>query len=363
MKLKSNFLFISHELSATGAPIVLLNTIRALKQTFDINVYVYSIKGGQLQQMFQEVAQDLYIEENKAFCKEWPLFDLAYFNSIESSHIYLKIKSSGLLCINAPVLLHTHEMFGTVQKYGIENSKVLLNVASHVICASETVKSNMIYLGFDSTKIIVIRPLISKKINTNDFNIECNQDTKVIDVVACGEISFNKGIDYFLQLAKNYIEKFPFESTRFVWIGADSSKLKALIEWDIQNLNLSEYVEFIGYKPEVKEYFKKSRVFILTSRQDSYPLVCLEALSEGLPILFFKETGGIRDLLDENCSKVVNYLDIQDGVEKLAMVLQNNELSSRMRIAAFAKFNQYILEMNDDFIKIKKIIQIILEKK
>ncbi len=347
----NNILFVSHESSATGAPIVFLNTINKLKQNIlNFKLYLVIVKKGALDDAFRSVTNNIwYVHEDPPI--NWPDFKLVYFNSIESSHLFDDLKLRGYIKKGTKIILHSHEMYGTVHKYGLEKSRLLVDKADHVFCASETVFNNLISIGYNENCCTVVRPLIlmpkQKKAEKSEI------------IMACGEISFNKGIDYFIQVARLYFKKNPNSNLKFYWVGPDTRGLKALIEWDLSILNLKERVIFTGYSSDVMSYFSKSKLFILPSRQDSFPLVVLEALSVGLPILYFKETGGVSSILDERFSIAINYMDIEDGVTKIEMYLKYDS-TEEMQKYAISSYGIYVKKMNKDFEYVMKVVNNLL---
>lgn len=74
--------------------------------------------------------------------------------------------------------------------------------------------------------------------------------------------------------------------------GAEESSLKELC----QILNISEYVDFIGFKKNPYPYIANSQLLISSSISEGYPLVLCEALSLGVPIMATDCTGN-RDVL------------------------------------------------------------------
>lgn len=340
MSTKKNVLFVSHESSATGAPIVFINTIIKLKEILPhIQIYLIILKKGALDDKFRSITNNVWsVGEEPPL--GWPEFELVYFNSIESSHLFADLKLKGYINKFTKIILHSHEMYGTVHKYGLEKSKILIDKVDYVFCASEAVLNNILDIGFDEKCCAVVRPLVSLP------NIKKLQSEEII--MACGEISFNKGIDFFIQVAKSYFEKNPSSNLKFYWVGPDTRGLKALVEWDLTHMNLNDRVIFTGYSSKVIDYYSKSKLFFLPSRQDSFPLVVLEALSVGLPILYFKETGGISSILDDRFSVVVKYMDIEDAVSKITRYLENGS-NEEMQKNASACFARYVDTMNDDF--------------
>ena len=66
-----------------------------------------------------------------------------------------------------------------------------------------------------------------------------------------------------------------------------------------------------GYRDDMHAVFSAADAFALTSREDPFPTVVLEALSVGLPVVAFDRSGGIPDMLrDTRQGVVVPYGDL-----------------------------------------------------
>jgi glycosyltransferase involved in cell wall biosynthesis len=66
-------------------------------------------------------------------------------------------------------------------------------------------------------------------------------------------------------------------------------------------LNVTEYVEFLGYVPhaELPLHYLTSDVFVLPSKNEGMSNTILEAMASGLPIIT-TDTGGTAELIDGN---------------------------------------------------------------
>ena len=49
----------------------------------------------------------------------------------------------------------------------------------------------------------------------------------------------------------------------------------------------------------MSDYLSAADVLLLTSREDPYPTVVMEALAAGVPVMAFRECGGFVELLDD----------------------------------------------------------------
>jgi glycosyltransferase involved in cell wall biosynthesis len=59
------------------------------------------------------------------------------------------------------------------------------------------------------------------------------------------------------------------------------------------------------------KYFAAFDVFALVSREDPFPVVCLEAASLGKPIVCFNSSDGEKEFVENDCGFVVPDLDIE----------------------------------------------------
>jgi glycosyltransferase involved in cell wall biosynthesis len=141
---------------------------------------------------------------------------------------------------------------------------------------------------------------------------ELNLPTDAFLVCGAGTIGWRKGTDYFLLLAQRVRSSLPEAKLHFVWLGdAESSLVKTQIEYEIELLNLMDMVTIAGPVTEPEKYFAAANVFALTSREDPFPLVALEAGRLGLPVVCFEGRVGSTAFVDHESGKVVPYGDVE----------------------------------------------------
>ena len=74
--------------------------------------------------------------------------------------------------------------------------------------------------------------------------------------------------------------------------------------------------------------------FLLTSREDSGPMVMLEAAAFRIPILCFDESGGAPEFVAHDAGIAVPYLDIRQMADALLDLEQSPDLRRRFGNAA-----------------------------
>ena len=69
--------------------------------------------------------------------------------------------------------------------------------------------------------------------------------------------------------------------------------------------------------------YSASSVYALTSREDPFPTVALEALSVGVPVVAFEDSGGIPGfLVKESVGRVVPYCDVPAMAQAIVNLLR-----------------------------------------
>jgi len=147
-----------------------------------------------------------------------------------------------------------------------------------------------------------------------------------ISLIYVGEFTKNKNIDVSIKVARK-LEELGY-SVKFIIIGGRGgyeSKIKKLAK---TNKDIIEIYNRIEKRERLLKMFRKSDIFIMPSRYETFGLVYIEAMSQGLPIIYTKGQGIDRYFEDGTAGYSVNPKDINDIVKKIAMIIHNyNEIS------------------------------------
>lgn len=111
--------------------------------------------------------------------------------------------------------------------------------------------------------------------------------------LAVGRLTYQKGFDLLLAAWKPVAELYPDWTLQIVGSGEDDRSLNALIV----DLGLTHSVQLISATPEVQAYYKNAVYYVMSSRFEGLPMVLLEALSFGLPIVSFDCDTGPSDIV------------------------------------------------------------------
>lgn len=95
-----------------------------------------------------------------------------------------------------------------------------------------------------------------------------------------------------------------------------------------QELIITEKVEFLGHRKDIKKMIASSSLFIQTSKWEGLPLVLIEALRGGCPVVA-TNVGGTADIIDDSVGRLAE-LDAVDIAKKAIEILSDSNLASEM---------------------------------
>jgi glycosyltransferase involved in cell wall biosynthesis len=144
-----------------------------------------------------------------------------------------------------------------------------------------------------------------------------------------------KAPDLFVQLAAAVRRRRPELPWAFRWIGAreDDPRLADALA-DRALLGLDDVVRFLPPTPALRATLASADAFVLTSREDAFPLAALEAAIAGLPIACF-DTGGMAELAGGGAGAVVPFPDVEAMADVVAS--WGADPAERRRIGATAR--------------------------
>jgi glycosyltransferase involved in cell wall biosynthesis len=346
--MSNNVLFLGHDASRTGAPLLLLEMIKWISNNTKTNCYALLKRGGALISEYKNACPSIvFSDELKAhnsrissklyrklgrkhpktpdLLKMYPPTDypIVYANTIATTDLAMEFALNGRKLIH-----HIHELSYTTDFFGARDA--LMQSASITDCyiaASWAVKSFLVNeIGASDAKVQVIHefPIINisnQEVGNYRQSIRklhnIPNDAFVVGMV--GLPQWRKGVDIFVQLARLLIKKHAFGKIHFFWIGGDEQSLRELT-YDAERLGLREICHLIPAVDNPVPYFRAFDIFALTSREDPFPVVMLEAAANGLPIVCFADSGGAVEFVEDDAGIIVPYLDVvamSNACEKL----------------------------------------------
>lgn len=230
--------------------------------------------------------------------------------------------------------------------YILENKLFYFNKL--YITVSNQLKSTLIQRGLNSKKIININNGINEvsKVDSNTINNEftiCSIGRLVkvkshINLIRAIGILKNKGI--FIKC-----------------IIAGEGELKEELINKVEQEGLTDRIEFWGFVNDIKAVFSKSNCLIIHSQMEGLPIVVLEAMSYGLPIIA-NRVGGISEALSSSlCIEMLNNNpnEIASAIEMAKSNrgnLQNIAILAKDRFREKYSYSQFIKKHKELYLNI-----------
>jgi glycosyltransferase involved in cell wall biosynthesis len=148
---------------------------------------------------------------------------------------------------------------------------------------------------------------------------------------------WRKGPDLFVQMARQVLAT-TRQPVVFVWLGGALDQMEYRnLQYDAQALGIEDRLFFPGTVKAHLPYFARFDIFVLSSREDPFPLVMLDAASLGKPLVCFEHAGGAPELVEDDAGVVVPYLDVVAMAAAVVRLVESPALRASMGEAARRK--------------------------
>lgn len=195
------------------------------------------------------------------------------------------------------------------------------------LAVSEHVKTNLIKEGVREEKIRVVYNIVDEE----RFFYE-EKKAEPIGVLFVGKLAEGKGVMDFAQAFSSLVDK--GINIRGFIVG--EGKLRKRLEEYIKEKGLHHRLVLTGYVEKVEEYYKKSHVCVVPSREtEAFPRTALEALACGCALVV-SHIGGTKEAVVEGKNGFVFRAgDVEDLKEKLQKAVENWQAFSQASLSLY----------------------------
>ncbi|MEI8411553.1 MULTISPECIES: glycosyltransferase family 4 protein [unclassified Kribbella] len=156
----------------------------------------------------------------------------------------------------------------------------------------------------------------------------------VADLITVGGLEPRKNHNYLLRVLGAVADRGHRYTLSIVGDGPERQSLKALAA----ELSITNQVRFLGYQPEPRPLMREHRVYCHTSTMESFGIVLVEAMAEGLPVIT-GAVGGVPDVVQPGTEGLFWTLDdVEAAAGVLIELMEDPERQARMAVAARARF-------------------------
>ena len=246
---------------------------------------------------------------------------------------------------NIKTILHVHESHYLCNI--LLNNKVAtgqFNTIDEILTVAQFSADNLIKnYNVKPEKITIIHPTVKEETPPKNNLLTTVYNKFDLVLANIGHPNLTKGTDLIPQIAALLRKRNPKLKFKIIVVGIlnDNEYLKA-IKLDIYKLNLENYIELIPHTNQPLDYLAVANAYLITSREDSFTLMGIQAAMFEKPIVTFDKNTGLTEVLDKSCTFQANYLDILDFVKQIEMIYTNPELSKQKATLARKKYEEVL---------------------
>jgi glycosyltransferase involved in cell wall biosynthesis len=187
------------------------------------------------------------------------------------------------LSSNARLVVQLHARIS--EPDSARNIPVAVRGADLIIAVSRAVAFQITNLK----PIVVHAGVESRKICAEDTTLR----TAIVIGAACRLVDIKGLLDLILAMALLYLE-FPSLQLEIAGTGPERENL----EREVMRLGLTDRIRFLGWQRDLGPIFRSWDIFAMPSLEDAFPMACLEAMAEGLPVVA-TSVGGLPEMVED----------------------------------------------------------------
>lgn len=320
-----NLLLISHDLSLSGAPILLYYLAKFLRDS-GFFVTIISPCNGPLADYYKKENIPTIVDSTignipySEFDKLVANYDLVILNTLLVGHLILRIKKHKI-----PIIWFIHESSAGL-KY-LDSHREVIRVFKHVddiVFACE--EAAALYKKFIniSTNVHIITNGIEYVEPVCDKNKLVEDSHFVLEIIHAGSIEPRKGQDILIKSLR-YIPEDLRKKFNITFVGRilnDEYWLKIKREaLKYKNIKFIEHVPL----NKLNSMIQGSDIFVCSSRDEVFPLTILAAMSYSKPVIA-TNVGGIKNIIKNNENGfLVKNEDSKGIAESISFFLKNKD--------------------------------------
>jgi glycosyltransferase involved in cell wall biosynthesis len=363
-------LVITHDAGLNGAPMTLLRLMKLLRNR-GYRFNMIARQGGPLEEDFRRLCDIFEIPARKRAKKfiarqidKFKIarddFDIArclagvglvLSNTVTNGEILKLIRAKSDL----PIISYIHELqMGSLLYTTDQHIRSTIQFTNLFLTSCEAVKKHLSSsFGIPEEKISKLNyylPALPTPGNDEvpDFRNQYRLGNR-FTVAALAMNDWRKGADIFLLVAAGVFKKDPGADIQFIWMGGarESLETKKMLH-DINKLDLEGKIIVIESIKNYTPIYQCIDILLLTSREDPFPLVVLEAASKKIPTICFEKAGGAPEFVCPDAGAVVPYLDIEAMADAILSYYNNEQAVAIHGEKAFKKVKR--LHQDHEFI-------------
>ncbi len=269
--------------------------------------------------------------------------DLLYCNTIMTSHWLLHAK-----LVNVQTVVHVHELEHEFDSLSSMDRYLLHNFADCYLSSSSVVRKYLLSVsGLQPSKIVVFHECIEIPPDTGTPAEVPGLDIKPghpeVVVAAVERVAYAKGTDIFVDVVAKVKYSLAQELPVRYLISGDLEGNEQLffetVKDRINAANLRDDIIITGYIDNPRDTLALTDIVVFPTRDDLLPLMVLEAMAAGKPLVAFA-VGGVTEAVGDEAGILVPAADVDAMGRAVISLIRDPGLRARTGAAARARVEQ-----------------------
>ncbi len=186
--------------------------------------------------------------------------------------------------------------------------------------------------GYTKVSCVVIPNFI------DDFPEDVDVHKKDPVCLAVGRLHPIKGFDRLIKMASQIVKKNPDWKFEIVGDGEQEAELRSRI----QEYHMQDHIILLGRKDskEIQQLMKKATIYCMTSYNEGFGIVLVEAMSCKMASVAFDVRVGPRSIIDDKNSGFL-VTNEQDFIDKVEQLMQDRSLCERIGEQAYENAKRF----------------------
>jgi len=234
----------------------------------------------------------------------------------------------------AKLIAWEHHHFAAMTKNNFWNfvSKQAIQRLDAVIALNEEEKNH--YLSLNKNSVV-----IPNFIDPPGSPLPEYEQKKKTDILTVTRFNHIKGIDLFMSVTKTVLQVNPGLSWKVIGYGVQEEELKQFI---VKEKLEQQLIFQSAVDTDITNEYQQASLFVMTSRNECFPMVLLEAMSNGLPCIAFDCDTGPRHIIQHNkTGLLIEKENTNEMVTAVSMLIKDIDRRKQMSANSLTAVQQF----------------------
>ena len=295
----------------------------------DDNLTLYAVAGpGELESQIKHKENFYSISRTKHFKNLLTIRKLLVKHDIDVIHanslrmvLYVSAIKMMYFKKKKPRIVYTKHNVTALEKYPLLFARLLNKSVDRIIAVSDFERENLIRHGVREKKIATVYNGVDLK--KFPFRPKLRGEHFKVGILA--RLSEEKNHHFFIEIANELRTK---KNLKF-YIAGDGPEYKSILN-KIDSLGLNDKVILVGKSSCPEKFIEEMDLMLLTSKLEVFPMVMLETMAVGTPLLTI-DVGGVKEaIINNETGYLVKQYYAKEFSDIINRLIQNDDIGRQL---------------------------------